>query len=96
MEQTGGKRGIDLNVVQAWKKGYTGEGVVVTTLDDGLYHEHPDLKNNYVRHHDIIKTQANPTKGFPFFSLSKTLYLHWLVLVGSRNEFGQDFTIELK
>lgn len=46
-EQTGGKRDIDLNVEPAWEMGYTGKGVVVTILDDGIDHGHPDLKRNY-------------------------------------------------
>lgn len=46
--QTGGKRDIDLNVEPAWDKGFTGQNVVVTILDDGIDHEHPDIKRNYV------------------------------------------------
>ncbi|XP_052809848.1 PC3-like endoprotease variant B [Mya arenaria] len=45
--QTGGKRDIDLDVLPVWQQGFHGEGVVVTTLDDGVDHEHPDLRNNY-------------------------------------------------
>jgi len=32
----------------------------------------------------------------PSVFLSKKLYPHWWVLVGSRNGFERDFTIELK
>jgi len=32
----------------------------------------------------------------PVVTLSKTFYLYFLVLVGSRNRFAIDFTIELK
>lgn len=46
--QTGGKKKMDLNVVKAWKKGFTGKGVVVVVLDDGIEHTHPDLVDNYV------------------------------------------------
>lgn len=60
VEQTGGKRGIDLNVVPAWKEGFNGEGVVVTTLDDGIYHEHPDLRNNYVRGSPVFTSIVMP------------------------------------
>lgn len=38
-----------MNVIPAWKKGYTGKNVVVTILDDGIEHDHPDLQQNYVR-----------------------------------------------
>eukprot|EP00039_Didymoeca_costata_P001820 m.55382 g.55382 ORF g.55382 m.55382 type:complete len:760 (+) comp10981_c0_seq3:158-2437(+) len=39
--------GKDINVIPAWEKGYTGEGVVVTIVDDGMDYSHPDLKENY-------------------------------------------------
>ncbi|KAL5110679.1 Proprotein convertase subtilisin/kexin type 5 [Taenia crassiceps] len=38
---------IDLNVQEAWQLGYSGKGVVVTIMDDGLDHTHPDLSANY-------------------------------------------------
>uniref|UniRef100_A0A8C5EFB8 P/Homo B domain-containing protein n=1 Tax=Gouania willdenowi TaxID=441366 RepID=A0A8C5EFB8_GOUWI len=37
----------DLNTKAAWAQGYTGKGVVVTILDDGIEKDHPDLINNY-------------------------------------------------
>ncbi|XP_014811031.1 PREDICTED: proprotein convertase subtilisin/kexin type 4 [Calidris pugnax] len=37
----------DLNILSAWSKGYTGRGVVLTVLDDGLEKDHPDLAANY-------------------------------------------------
>ncbi|XP_072338236.1 proprotein convertase subtilisin/kexin type 4-like isoform X3 [Scyliorhinus torazame] len=37
----------DLNVLSAWKRGYTGKGIVVTILDDGIEKNHPDLAENY-------------------------------------------------
>ncbi|KAK2721147.1 furin-like protease 1 isoform X2 [Artemia franciscana] len=39
--------GLDMNVAAAWSEGYTGKGVVVTILDDGLEKDHPDIKRNY-------------------------------------------------
>ena len=36
-----------LNVTAAWAMGYTGKGVVVTILDDGIERDHPDLLTNY-------------------------------------------------
>ncbi|XP_068190180.1 proprotein convertase subtilisin/kexin type 5 [Antennarius striatus] len=36
-----------MNVAGAWRRGYTGKGVVVSVLDDGIETEHPDLKPNY-------------------------------------------------
>uniref|UniRef100_A0A8C5S5W5 Furin, paired basic amino acid cleaving enzyme n=1 Tax=Laticauda laticaudata TaxID=8630 RepID=A0A8C5S5W5_LATLA len=37
----------DLNVQEAWQQGYTGRGVVVSILDDGIEKNHPDLEANY-------------------------------------------------
>lgn len=33
---------------QAWEQGYTGKGIVVSILDDGIEKNHPDLEANYV------------------------------------------------
>lgn len=38
---------IRLNVEAVWRMGYTGKGVVVTVLDDGLEWNHTDLYSNY-------------------------------------------------
>jgi proprotein convertase subtilisin/kexin type 5 len=43
----GAKDGLDMNLAPAWKKGYTGKGVVVSILDDGIQTNHPDLAQNY-------------------------------------------------
>ncbi|XP_071381278.1 furin (paired basic amino acid cleaving enzyme) a [Centroberyx affinis] len=37
----------DLNAKGAWELGYTGKGVVVSILDDGIEKYHPDLEQNY-------------------------------------------------
>eukprot|EP00040_Diaphanoeca_grandis_P034603 m.215219 g.215219 ORF g.215219 m.215219 type:complete len:743 (+) comp33186_c2_seq5:259-2487(+) len=37
----------DHNVIPAWVSGYTGKGVVVCVVDDGIEHDHDDLKRNY-------------------------------------------------
>uniref|UniRef100_A0A1B6GHW2 furin n=2 Tax=Proconiini TaxID=565685 RepID=A0A1B6GHW2_9HEMI len=43
----GAKDGYDMNISPAWQKGYTGKGVVVSILDDGIQTNHPDLALNY-------------------------------------------------
>lgn len=43
----GANGGYDMNVAPAWANGYTGKGVVVTILDDGIQTNHPDLIQNY-------------------------------------------------
>ncbi|KIH45761.1 peptidase, S8/S53 family [Ancylostoma duodenale] len=45
-EITGNSK-MDHNVKEAWDLGYTGRGVVVTILDDGLERTHPDIAPNY-------------------------------------------------
>ncbi|XP_071636187.1 furin-like protease kpc-1 isoform X1 [Temnothorax longispinosus] len=40
-------KGLDMNVQGAWAEGITGNGIVVTILDDGLEKDHPDLFKNY-------------------------------------------------
>lgn len=37
----------DMNIMGAWKRGYTGKNAVVTILDDGIERNHPDLSQNY-------------------------------------------------
>uniref|UniRef100_A0A182TTA9 Peptidase S8/S53 domain-containing protein n=1 Tax=Anopheles melas TaxID=34690 RepID=A0A182TTA9_9DIPT len=59
----GAKDGPDMNVGPAWQKGYTGKGVVVSILDDGIQRNHPDLALNYrssqcfERHDDTKQTK---------------------------------------
>jgi hypothetical protein len=37
-----------MNVDEAWRRGYTGKGISVTILDDGLQINHADIAPNYV------------------------------------------------
>ena len=43
-----------MNVVAAWERGYTGKGVVVTILDDGIERTHTDLIGNYVSRDTVL------------------------------------------
>ncbi|XP_045398738.1 proprotein convertase subtilisin/kexin type 4 isoform X7 [Lemur catta] len=52
----------DLNILQVWSQGLTGQGVVVSVLDDGIEKDHPDLWANYVR------PQAARVRGCPMSS----------------------------
>lgn len=36
-----------MRIKEAWELGFTGKGVVVTILDDGLEWDHPDIIQNY-------------------------------------------------
>ncbi|PFX28248.1 Proprotein convertase subtilisin/kexin type 6 [Stylophora pistillata] len=37
---------VSLNVAKAWSAGYTGKGVLVAVVDDGVNKDHPDLVSN--------------------------------------------------
>ncbi|XP_057691909.1 furin (paired basic amino acid cleaving enzyme) b isoform X2 [Corythoichthys intestinalis] len=52
----------DLNTKVAWAQGYTGKGIVVTILDDGIEKDHPDLINNYdpEASYDVNDGDADP------------------------------------
>ncbi|KAL4639911.1 neuroendocrine convertase 2-like isoform X1 [Arapaima gigas] len=45
--QANGVAGLDLNVAEAWHLGYTGTGVTIAIMDDGIDYLHPDLASNY-------------------------------------------------
>ena len=38
----------DINVIPAWLAGYSGKGVLISIIDDGLDHKHPELADRYV------------------------------------------------
>ena len=44
--QSGGREGVDLNILPAWEY-YRGLGIKVGIYDDGTYAEHPDLVGNW-------------------------------------------------
>ncbi|KAF7380062.1 hypothetical protein HZH66_014417 [Vespula vulgaris] len=58
----GAKDGYDMNLGPAWQKGYTGKGVVVSILDDGIQTNHPDLALNYDHEasYDINDNDSDP------------------------------------
>ncbi len=64
--QGGGTAGIDANVEPAWADGYTGTGVVVASVDDGVWHTNPDLTPNYSAplSYDFLGSDPNPEGGW--------------------------------
>ncbi|XP_064647611.1 neuroendocrine convertase 1-like isoform X2 [Lineus longissimus] len=59
----------DLHVLPVWNKGITGQGVVVTILDDGLEHNHTDLAQNY---DPFASTDLNGKDNDPFPRYDRT------------------------
>ena len=59
--QTNGEVGEDANVTGVWGS-YNGSGVVISVIDDGVEHSHPDLSDNYVSVHsyDWCGDDADP------------------------------------
>ncbi|XP_784245.3 neuroendocrine convertase 2 isoform X1 [Strongylocentrotus purpuratus] len=45
--QADGRPGLDLNIEEAWKAGYTGKGVTIAIMDDGIDYLHPDIAPNF-------------------------------------------------
>jgi len=45
-QTTGGVVGEDINVTSVWNN-YNGSGIVISVIDDGLDHSHPDIDPNY-------------------------------------------------
>ena len=65
---------------EAWEKGFTGEGVIVGVLDDGIDFAHPDLQGTYAR----VTDPSSPYYGWPMaFSQVSMYYFAYDVLTGS-------------
>jgi len=39
--------GVDMNVSPVWDEGWTGEGVQVAIVDNGIHYDHPDIAGKY-------------------------------------------------
>ncbi|MCU0499538.1 MAG: S8 family serine peptidase [Anaerolineae bacterium] len=63
--QGGGRVGEDANVVAAWNNGYDGSGVVVSSVDDGVWITSPDLIPNYSAFgsYDYVGRDGDPSGG---------------------------------
>lgn len=61
-----------MNVALAWQKGYTGKGVVVSILDDGIQTNHPDLSQNYVSKSFDFLIFSEPCRSTCFYRVTRT------------------------
>ena len=62
--QGGGTAGEDANVAAAWASGYTGSGVNLAIVDDGLEIGHADLAGNLISgSYDYVDLDSDPTAG---------------------------------
>ena len=50
---------ISMNVKLAWRAGYTGKGVLVAVVDDGVNMNHPDLTSNFVSFLFVITSYSH-------------------------------------
>ncbi|XP_065675933.1 furin-like protease kpc-1 [Hydra vulgaris] len=64
---------LDINVVKAWNLNVTGAGVVVSILDDGLEHSHPDLSRNYdsLASYDFNSGDSDPAPRYSQDNINK-------------------------
>ena len=49
----------DMQVIPAWNRGYTGKGVVVAVVDDGLRWNHPDWRYIQLAHYRSLRQLSN-------------------------------------
>jgi kexin len=63
--QGGGTAGEDARLEDAWNSGYSGTGVRIAIVDDGLEIDHEDLADNVVSggSYDYVDLDADPTAG---------------------------------
>ena len=54
--QRGGKAGVDVNILDAWADGFTGNGSVIAIVEEPFQASHPDLKANYVLAASVLLT----------------------------------------
>ncbi|XP_065195045.1 furin-like [Sycon ciliatum] len=61
--QTRSPAGFDHDVLPVWNQGFTGRGVTMTIVDDGVERTHPDLVDNYSKHlsHDFNNGDEDPS-----------------------------------
>jgi subtilisin family serine protease len=63
--------GLDVNVEGAWARGLTGNGVVISIVDDGVQGDHPDLAAGFLNQYSwdysmtVAENEADPLRPLP-------------------------------
>eukprot|EP01112_Ceratiomyxa_fruticulosa_P016000 TRINITY_DN47_c0_g1_i1.p1 TRINITY_DN47_c0_g1~~TRINITY_DN47_c0_g1_i1.p1 ORF type:complete len:814 (-),score=144.84 TRINITY_DN47_c0_g1_i1:40-2481(-) len=73
---------VDVNIKGVWELGITGEGTVISIVDDGVQHQHPDLINKYLSYAswDFNENDNDPS---PFNQgTNVTTYFHGTACAG--------------
>lgn len=52
--QADGTPGLDLNVAEAWGLGFTGKGVTIAIMDDGMYFMM--FRKTHLSHNELLPT----------------------------------------
>ncbi|MEC4805575.1 MAG: S8 family serine peptidase [Jaaginema sp. PMC 1080.18] len=73
--QLNGTPGEDVNVDSVWAMNYTGKGVTVAVVDDGLYYEHTDLKDFYRGDLSRDFYEGGGNKGFRIYDSDPTPFI---------------------
>ena len=71
---------LDMNVEEAWNLGYSGQGITVTILDDGVEWNHPDLSANY-KADASIDINANDDNPFPRYRVSQIINFLQIIII---------------
>ena len=71
-----------MNVTGAWAQGYTGKGITVTILDDGVESNHPDLKANFAGYasYDRNDNDNDPTPRYNPSNENRLIFSSFLSL----------------
>lgn len=66
--QFGGKPGVDANLMGAWDMGFSGNGVRIAFVDDGVQYTHPDLAEGYRpdSSYDVVEDKNDAAPGMIF------------------------------